>query len=471
MDNQESFANLLAQQDAVSGSLQIGEKVRGKIIAISGDDVFVDIGAKQDGVLDKSELVDARGNEAQVGDEIEAFITGISSQGIKMAKSMSGGGIGALEDAMANGIPVDGRVEGPCKGGYQISIMGKRAFCPASQMDMRAEPSDAAGGALQFLITKIENHGRNIVVSRRALLEREARDNLAALLEKAKPGDILDGTVSRLAPYGAFVEIAPFVEGMVHISELSWSRIDSPEAAVSPGDRIRVKILNIDKDDKNRTRISLSRKQAEADPWTDVEQQFRIGDIIEGKVMRLTPFGAFVEIAPGIEGLAHVSEISWEKRIAHPEDIFTPGQTVAVKIKDIKPEARKISLSVKDAQGDPWLAAENKFAPGTVVEGRVESRSPYGLFVNLAPGVTGLLPAAEIKKSASDVAKLEPGQKGRFVVQKLDSAARRISLKPLDSEISEDVGARSWRDEPAGAAASSGILAQALQKAMQQRKQ
>lgn len=469
MEDQESFANLLAQQDQISSQIQVGQKVEGKIIAISGDDVFVDIGAKQDGVMDRTELRTASGAEHEIGDIISAFVTGISSQGIKLSRSMSGSGIGALEDAMENGIPVEGRVEGPCKGGYQVAIMGKKAFCPGSQMDGNGD--EIAGSIKEFLITRIENHGRNIVVSRRALLEREAAANLENLLKHTRPGDIVKVRVSRIAPFGAFVELAPYVEGMIHISELSWSRIEKPEDAVELNETIEAKILGIETDEKGKTRISMSRKQALNDPWADISEKLHIGDIANGKVTRLVPFGAFVEILPGVEGLVHISEISWEKRIGKPEEILAPGQNVAVKIREINPNEKRISLSIKDAVEDPWHNADENFPVGKVVEGEIENRSPYGFFVKLAPGITGLLPLSEISNApkSQELDKLAPGDKRLFAIQKLDTSARRISLKTVDPDKLNEAKEKSWHDQPDKG--GMGIMAQALQNAMKKRKQ
>lgn len=470
-NREESFASLLAEHEDRASGVEQGEKVKGKIIAISGDDVFVDIGLKQDGILDRKDIVDADGNEAAVGDEVEAFVIGQSSQGARLSRSMSGAGVAALEDAMNAGIPVEGRVTGSCKGGYHVEVLGKTAFCPGSQMEM--DDRELAGKQLQFLITKVENHGRNIVVSRRALLDRERRESWEKLKNELKPGDVVEGQITRIAPFGAFMELVPGIEGMIHISELSWSRVDAPDEAVIPGDRTQAKILSLDEDDKGRPRISLSRKQVENDPWEDVDKKFTPGQIVKGKTRRLTPFGAFIEIAPGIEGLAHVSEMSWEKRISKPEDVLEPGQEVDVKIKEITPEKRRISLSLRDAQGDPWNEAEKKFQVGSTVSGVVENRGPHGLFITLIPGVTGLLPASALKNAPEAYSKLNPGDKVEAKVQKLDSAARRISLMPTDSKEEVKETDTSWRNHARDAqdAGGMGLMAQALENAMRKKNQ
>lgn len=468
-DTSASFAEMLAEHETMAPRLQAGQKVTGTVIAVSGDSVFVDVGVKQDGVLDRAEILDADGHETVgQGDAVTAWITGISPNGIRLSRSMSGSGVAALEDARDTGIPVDGRVRGQCKGGYEVEVMGKAAFCPGSQMEPVEDPATLAGRQMQFLITKIENHGRNIVVSRRALLERERRENLDKLLASLNVGDTTEGVVTRLVPYGAFVELAPGVEGLVHISELSWSRVGSPDEAVSAGERVRAKVMSIVKDEKGQMRIGLSVKQAQDDPWGDL--QFAAGDIVEGTVRRLAPFGAFVEIAPGVEGMAHISELSWERRIARPDEILAPGDVVSVKIKDISPENRRIALSLKDAQGDPWQDAHETYAPGVKVSGIVESRSQHGIFVRLSPGITGLLPQGAVNRSAAALSKIGQGDKLEVVVRSIDPATRRISLAPVTAET-EDAPAedKSWKQHPAfrHEGGDLGIMAQAMKKAFE----
>ncbi len=470
MESEESFADLLAQHEAVRPKLQTGQKVSGTVIAISGDSVFVDVGLKQDGVMDRADILDAEGNETvKQGDAVEAWVVSLSPQGIRLSRSMIGSGIAALEEARDAQIPVDGRVRAVCKGGYQVDVLGKTAFCPGSQMENFGEtaPEDIVGRQMQFLITRIENHGRNIVVSRRALMEKERREHLDKLLSSIKVGDTVEGRVSRLAPFGAFVELAPFVEGLVHISEISWSRVVNADEALSLDDAVRVKITGIGKDEKGQTRISLSIKQAQGDPWLDVADRFAIGDTVAGKVTRLAPFGAFIEIAPGIEGLAHISEFSWEKRIVKPEDFLASGERVNVKIRELNPDSRRISLSIRDAQGDPWEDAATRFAAGVSVAGKVESNSPHGLFVSLAPGVTGLVP-----KGALDgkLAKLGQGADLDVTVKSIDAAARRISLIPARTGGDAAPTEKDWRGHiKAGGSDGMGIMAQALRKAMQKK--
>lgn len=467
----EDFARMLDGQESRERDVQMGQKIKGKIISVSGDDVFLDLGLKQDGIMDRKDLINADGESiAGEGDEVEAFVTGVSPQGIKVSRSISGAGMAALEDALASQAPVNGRILGACKGGYNVEILGKTAFCPGSQMEYLAEGEDPTGRRLPFIVMRVENRGKNIVVSHRALKDREKKENLDKLLSSINIGDIVEGRVARIVPFGAFIELAPGVEGMAHISELSFGRPASPEEVVAEGDKINVKILSIGEDDKKRLRISLSARQAMEDPWKDAEKKFKPGETAEGIVRRLAPFGAFVELAPGIEGLVHLSEMSWEKRVNKADEILAVGDRVNVKIKDIDPESRRISLSLKDALGDPWREAAEKLAPGAVVKGTVESKGPHGIFINLMPGVVGLMPNSTIKNSpqAAKLSKAEPGDEIEAAVQKVDPQARRVSLAPPKETGEEEEAAKNWRENAKTAAPAkenNGIMAQALKRA------
>lgn len=473
-DATEDFAALFEAQEAKTVRLQAGQKVTGTVIEITADAVLVDVGSKVDGVMDRKDILDAEGQEiVKAGDTLDAWVVAVKAHEIRLSRSASGSGVAALEDARDAGLPVDGRVTATCKGGFTVDVMGKRAFCPGSQMDIaQAEAESVVGRTLQFLITKVESYGRNIVVSRRALLERERRETLAKVLEEVHAGDVVEGRITRLAPFGAFMEIAPAVEGMIHISELSWARIARPEDAVSVGDTVQAKILSIAEDAKGNTRISLSCKQAAGDPWADVEGRLAAGSVVEGRVVRLTPFGAFVEVLPGVEGLVHISEMSWSKRVVKAEDVLHVNDVVSVKIKDISLEKRRISLSLRDAEGDPWAEVATTFPVGAVVTGEVESQSKFGVFVTLAPSITGLLPMGIIKTSKkADLTKLQKGDSVTLVIQNVDVAARRISLAPEGYEAPAAAPRReredsSWKEHTSAGAGGMNIMANALQAAL-----
>lgn len=469
--DKDDFASLLAATELKRSSLQPGQKVKGKVIAITRDSIFVDLGIKQDGILDHAEFLDSEGKDTvREGDEVEAWIVSISPLGPRLSKSMTGSGVAALEDARDAGIPVEGRIIGPCKGGYQVEVLGKTAFCPGSQMQNLPGVSaeEMAGRLMQFLITKVEHNGRNIVVSRRALLEREKQENIDKLLAEIKIGDITEGIVTRLPGYGAFIELAPGIEGLAHISELSFGRVEKPEDVLATGEKVKVKIISMEKDAKGNLRFGLSLKQAMADPWENILDQIAPGDLRIAKVTRLAPFGAFMEIAPGVEGLAHISEFSWEKRINKPEEMLAVGDNVNVKIKDIAPDAKRISLSIKDAQGDPWSEVEEKFKAGAIAQGIVESATPKGLVVALAPGITGFLPAGNARHANIPLTKMKQGDEIQAAILSVDASARRIILEAPDPQQESE---KNWRQHAAKEdnGKGFGIMAQALQKAMQKK--
>ncbi len=305
-----SFAEMLAQQEQDEGrfSLEPGQRVQARIVAITADTIFVSTGSKVDGIVDRAEMETDGELPYQVGDTLELYVITASPQEVKLSRAMSGdGSLAALEEARAAGMPVEGRVGAQVKGGYSVEIMKRRAFCPGSQMDLRplTDPESVLGQTYAFLITKLENHGRNIVVSRRDLLERERAAALEQILADTHEGDTREGTVSRLSTFGAFVELAPGVEGMVHLSELSWSRVERPDDAVHVGDAVTVKVLGITRGEKG-VRIALSLKAAQEDPWNILHKSLTPGDVVSGRVTRLMPFGAFVEVLPGVEGLVHL---------------------------------------------------------------------------------------------------------------------------------------------------------------------
>ncbi len=484
-----SFADMLAEQETTQVRPQVGQKVQGTVIEVTEDSVFVNIGAKIDGIMDRKDFVDSEGKiDVAVGDSIEAYITRANSQEIVLSRSMGGTGMAAIEQAKESGVPVDGRVLETCKGGYRVEVLGKTAFCPGSQM-APGNAESLIGTTIQFIITRVESRGRNIVVSHRALADRLREASLAKLLEDVREGDIVEGKVTRLAPFGAFVELVPGVEGMVHLSELSWSRIMKADEVVKTDDIVQAKILKISKeksrDGNEHTRISLSIKAALGNPWDDVEHNLPpAGSIVEGKVMRLAPFGAFVEVCPGIEGLVHLSEMSWTRRVNRPEEVVKPGDVVQVKIKEINAESRRVSLSLRDAQADPWADVESRFPAGSTVQGTVESQSKFGVFVSLAPGITGLLPEAIMRatKTAAQFQKLEKDAPVTLEVQRVDATARRITLVPEGGVQNEQPrekkdggerrgrksGDQSWRQhQKTESAGGDNIMAQALQRAMQ----
>ena len=433
-EQEPSFAELFESYSAgMNDDIRVGDKIHGKIISITDKAVFIDTGTKADGVVEIDELRDDQGQVPYaVGDALDLFVVEVNESEIRLSKAIAGvGGLHMLKEAFENAIPVEGKVVQTVKGGFQVEILKRRAFCPISQIDTQyVENGDVyVGQTYQFRITKLAEGGRNIVVSRRSLLEAELQKVRQAFMQELAIGQVYTGRVTRLMPYGAFVELVPGVEGMVHISELSWSRVEKPDDAVSSGDKLEVKVLRIEPGQK-QIKISLSAKQVSGDPWERAVLEIKAGQKIVGKVVRCPPFGAFVEIRPGVDGLVHISEMSYTRRVLKPEDVVQPGQTVSVVVKEIDPAKRRISLSMRDAEGDPWADIQDKFTAGQKVTGTVEKREKFGLFITLAPGIVGLLPKSVLRESpdAGRIEALKPGQAIEVVVAAVKAEERKISL-------------------------------------------
>jgi small subunit ribosomal protein S1 len=474
IEEEQSFEELLeSYTDGMNEDIQVGDQIRGKIISIGQDTVYMDTGTKIDGVVEKAELLDENGElPFSAGDVIELYVVAMTESEVRLSKALSGiGGIQHLQEAFLNRVPVEGKVSETCKGGFRIEILQQKAFCPISQIDINyvETPENFVGNVSEFLITRFEENGRNIVVSRKKLLARELEKNRAVFYESLKTGDTYTGKIARILPFGVFVELAPGVDGLVHISELSWTRVENPEELVAVGDTLTVRVIKVEESDKKGLKkIGLSARQALADPWETVSTKFSVDSRVTGKVTRCMKFGAFVAIAPGIEGLVHISEMSYTKRVLHPEDEVSKGQTVSVMIKDIDSENRRISLSLKDAEGDPWLEVEDRFKAGNLVKGTVEKKEGFGLFINLAPGITGLMPKSKISQSENP-AKIETCKSGdtlKVVIERVNSAERKITLAPADAAQTGD-----WKNYSEQVDNKSmGTLAEKLQQALLSKK-
>ena len=410
-----------------------GEMVTGQLVAISGQWAFVDLGAKTEGILAVAELKDDDGNLTKnIGDDVEAFVVSTRGGEIKLSQSLGKSirDYESLRDAQAGRIPVDGRVTGTNKGGYEVMIAGRRAFCPASQIELAftEDPSVHVGMSYQFRVTEIADRGKRIVVSRAALLREERKRRQEELKEQLFEGAILEGEVRSVQEYGAFIDLGG-IEGLAHVSELSWRRVEHPSEVVNVGDQVEVKILSIKEGEKG-SRISLSIREAQPHPWIAVGTKFVIGETYDGIVTRTEAFGAFVELGPGVEGLVHVSEMSWEKRVNHGNEILEPGQNVRVYLKDIDHERKRIALSLKALAKDPWVDADERYGVGMTVNGTVEKIQPFGIFLEVEPGITALIPASESGTGTGSDLRREfaPGKSLTATVLSVDQSARRMSL-------------------------------------------
>ncbi len=472
-EEKTSMADLLDSYAPDAGdAIQVGDKITGTIISIGRESIFVDTGRKIDGIVDTAELADEDGTlPYAVGDTVELYVVSLRGGEIKLSRAISGiGGLNMLQEAYDHAVPIEGKVIEVCKGGFNVEVMKRRAFCPISQIDTVyvEHPEDYVGQTFHFLLMDLEEGGKNIVISRRSLLEKEQLKARTAFYETLSVGDIHEARVSKLMPYGAFVELSPGVEGMVHISEMSWSRLGSPEEILHAGDTIRVKVIGIQQDAaKGEKKLSLSMKQVGSDPWESVTQRFKYGDKTTGKVTRCMDYGCFVEIEPGVEGLVHISEMSYKERVLKPQDLVSAGETISVMIKEIDTNQKRISLSMKDAEGDPWIDITGKYRVDQAIEGAIEKKEQFGYFITLEPGITGLLPKSRISRfhDPASLEKKQVGERIMVVIEEIDADQRRITLAPGDSRDEDD-----WRKFSTAKTESVSTLGEKLQQALNTKK-
>jgi small subunit ribosomal protein S1 len=432
----ESFAELLKDFEkshshrakAAPGSA--GRQLEGTVVSVTAEQVFLDIGYKTEGVLPRAAF-ERNGDGVKAGDVFNVSVTGRNEEGyyeLSRFKVAQVRDWSAIEAAFAEKTAVVGTVTEVRKGGATVDI-GVRAFMPASRSGTKdaSELEKLVGTEITCRITKLDVTDEDVVVDRRVVLEEQARGQMANKFAAMQEGETVTGTVRSLMPYGAFVDLGG-VDGLLHVSDMAHSRIGKPEDVVKVGQEVTVRILKIDPETKN---ISLGLKQLQAEPWATVPERLKAGDRVKGPVTRAMDFGAFVEIEPGVEGLIHISEMSWGKKVRHPSDVVKPGDMVDVEILSVKPEERRIALGLKHALSNPWAEAEKKYPAGSQVEGLVTRIMAFGAFVEVAEGVEGMVHVSEIVADRrinhpSDV--LRVGQRVKAMVLGVDTAKRQIKL-------------------------------------------
>lgn len=448
VSKEQSFEDLFeANPTTPSEDFRPGDSVTCEVVKISKENIFVDLGGKSEGVVDAAEFLDKEGSLiVKVGDRLELKVASIEDV-IYLSKGLKIKGAHAREllwDAYRSSLPVEGRIASVNKGGFDVDISGVRAFCPISQIDLDycETPEDHLGARYTFRIREFKEKGKNIIVSRRVLLEEEREEMARKVLESLKPGEQKEGRITRLMNFGAFVDIGG-VEGMVHISEMAHYRIQHPSELFQVGQTVNVLVMQVEPGPDNRPRIALSIKALEPTPW-ERGLGFREGEVVHGRVTKLKDFGAFVELTPGVEGLVHVSEISYEK-IPHPSRHLQEGQEVEVRVLTIDHEKRRISLSIKEVQGvavSPNRDMGGESGPtelkeGAQFDGQVEKVTPGGLHVRLpkaGPGVRGFLPQDELGLAGREdlKKKFPPGREIRVEVLSMDpEKGIRLSRKAV----------------------------------------
>ena len=403
--------------------------ITGTIIGMAGDSVEIDVGLKSEGLIDKDEF---EGEEIVNGKEIQVLLESLEDeQGLVKVSKRKADRIINWKRIIATtheGDVISGMVTRKIKGGLLVDI-GVQVFLPASQVDIR-RPSDIGeyvGREIRAEILKIDEQRRNIVISRRKLIESEREEAKKRLLERVSEGDLVKGEVKNIADFGAFVDLGG-IDGLLHITDMSWGRVNHPSEIVKIGDEVEVKILSIDRD---KEKIALGLKQKDASPWEEIEKKYPVNSRVHGEVVNLMSYGAFVRLEDGIEGLVHISEMSWTRRISHPSEMVEPGQEVDVVVLDIDTNKQEISLGMKQTEVNPWELVAEKYPPGTVIEGEVRNLANYGAFIEIEPGIDGLLHVSDLswtKKVAHPNEVLTKGESVRCVVLEVDQEKQRIAL-------------------------------------------
>ena len=409
-----------------------GEGREGTVLAVSGDLIFLDLGMKEEGALPAASLREPNGElNVKPGDKIQVAISGHDPEGyfnLSLIKFERPKDFSALEKAFADKATVGGRVTGAVKGGVTVDV-GFRAFMPASRSGAKdaAELEKLVGQDITCRIIKLDVAEEDVVVDRRVVLEEEDKSKREQMLGELREGMVVHGTVRSLTDYGAFIDIGG-VDGMLHVAEISWGRVNKPSDVLTVGQQVDVQILKVD---PKKRRISLGMKQLQPDPWTKAQDKFHVGDRVKGTVSRVTDFGAFVELEPGLDGLVHLSEMSWSKKVRKPSDLVKPGDLVDVVILGVNLSEHRVSLGLKQALGDPWEDTETRFAVGTVLDAPITSLTKFGAFVQLAEDVEGMIHVGDItneKRLNQPQDVLKVGQTVKAVVLEIDKAKRRIRL-------------------------------------------
>ncbi|MDY4884967.1 MAG: 30S ribosomal protein S1 [Alphaproteobacteria bacterium] len=431
----ENFADLLNEQFGDKGI--VGSVVKGTIINIGDDYVTVDVGLKSEGRIPLREF--GQNPELKIGDKVEVLVDRYEDKDgnivLSREKARREEAWAELEAAMNAGQRVNGVIFGRVKGGFTVDLNGAIAFLPGSQIDIRPirDITPLMGISQPFQILKMDRLRGNIVVSRRVVLEETRAEARAELIDTIKEGAVLDGIVKNITDYGAFIDLGG-VDGLLHVTDISWKRINHPAEVLSVGQTVKVQVIKFNEDTQ---RISLGMKQLENDPWQSVAEKYKVGEVYTGKVTNITDYGAFVELEDGIEGLVHVSEMSWTRKNVHPGKIVSTSEEVQVKVLEVDPEKRRISLGIKQCTPNPWAAYVEEHPVGSIIEGKIKNITEFGLFVGLTDEIDGMIHLSDIAWGKSGEEAVKDYTKGQEITAKIidvDVEKERISLgiKQLD---------------------------------------
>jgi small subunit ribosomal protein S1 len=415
-----------------------GQVLTGKVVFVGSEGVAVDIGAKTEGIIPFNQLTEKPLSDEELkgllkpGDEVRVQVLKVDPETgqilLSRKKVEATEHWDRIRELYEKGEPVTVTVKEKVKGGVVAELDGIRAFIPASQLDLRRIPNLDAYVGQQLLVKIIEFHRKKgrVLLSRRAVLEEEQKKAKEAFLQSLEPGQVVEGTVVDVTDFGAFVNLGP-VDGLVHRSEITWGRFNHPREVLHKGQKVRAQVVSVDPE---KERVNLSIKALIPDPWSTVAEKYPVGTRVRGKVVGLTHFGAFVEVEPGLEGLIHISELSWTKRPKHPSEVVKEGDEVEAVVLRLDPAERRLSLGLKQTQPDPWQQLVEKYPPGTVVKGKVTGVTDFGVFVELEPGMEGLVHVSELDhvRVENPAALFKKGDEMEVVVLNIDPVEQRISL-------------------------------------------
>ncbi len=425
------MADILSQAGQES-KFKGGSLVEGTVSAIKGDDVFVDIGYKSVGTVGLNEF--GEGADVKVGDKVTVMLVKLEDDKtgmVEISKRRADDKIRweKILERYVEGCVVTGTVKSAVRGGLLVQVDDVEAFLPGSQVDVTPvrDLEPYVGQTFEFKVIKISNERRNLIVSRRELIEGTLAEKRAALLETLQKGEIRKGKVKNITDFGAFIDLDG-IDGLLHITDMSWGRVKHPSEILKVGQELEVMVLDVDRD---RERISLGLKQTTPNPWDSILDQFPVGSRVSGKVVNLAAYGAFVEIAPGIEGLVHISEFSWTKRVARASDMLSVGDEVQVVVLSVDVENQKIALGIRQTQANPWDTVQERFPVGSKVKGKVRNFTAYGAFVELEEGIDGMIHVSDMswtRKINHPSECLQKGQEVEAVVLDVNAKEQRISL-------------------------------------------
>ena len=435
----EDFGSMLDQFEQEQSTLQEGEVVRGTVVGITERGVVIDFGYKSEGLVSQAEFMENGEITVKRGDEVDVLVKNMESgEGFPILSRADAVRLRAwddLEKAFNEGISVKGKVIERIKGGLRVDVDGIPTFLPGSQVDVRPlrNLDSLRGREIEAKVIKLNRKRSNVVLSRKAILEERNAGKKGETLDQIEEDIIVEGQIKNLTDYGAFVDLGG-VDGLLHVTDMSWGRLQNPGELFKVGDTVQVKVLRFD---RGRERVSLGYKQLLPDPWESIEERFPPMTRITGKIASVTDYGAFVELEPGVEGLVHVSEMSWSKRVKHPSKLVNPGDTVDVEVLGVDAKARRISLGMKQVQENPWKTLSDRYQVGARVHGRVRNLTDFGAFIEIEEGIDGLVHVSDISwsrriKHPGEV--LKKGQQVDAVITGIDPDNRRMSLSMKDLE-------------------------------------